>query len=213
MLIENFKEYELARNKLLKNNLYKGLVAFGSARINMNDDHIKEIIEISEKCAERVAQKNKKISFITGGGPSVMTAWLQGAYGKNVQTSGMALLLPHEQGEDQLKFCDKNISNIFSTFQARKAILLEFAKCLIIFKGGFGTMDELFEALTLIKTNKIPNIPIFVYPKDFYKNTLNFESFLKEGTINSNEALALKFFDKKEDLLKALFDLIDKDND
>lgn len=213
MLIPNFKEYEDARNKLIKNKLYKGIVAFGSARIPMDDPHIKEIHEIAVKCAERVLAKKKKISFITGGGPSVMTAWLEGSYNTGAQAAGMALVLPHEKPEDQLKFCDKDVSYVFETFQARKALMFEFAKCIIIFKGGFGTMDELFEALTFMKTHKIPDIPVFIYPADFYENILNFDSFLEAKTIKPEEIECLHYINSKEELLKKLFELIDNDND
>lgn len=208
-MIKNFKDYENAKNKLESHNFPKGLVAFGSARIPMSDQHIKEIEEISALCAKRIQEKGKNISFITGGGPSVMTAWLEPAYKLGAQTSGIALLLPHEKEEDQLKFCNKETSCIMETFQARKAIMLEYAKCIIIFKGGFGTMDELFEALTFMKTKRIPEIPVFIYPADFYKEVLNFEKFIEANTIKSDEGNMLKFMNSKQELIDNLFNLID----
>ena len=210
-MLNGFKDYDVAKQKLVAGNFPKGIVAFGSARIPMDDPHIKEIEEISRLCAKRVLEKKKDISFITGGGPSVMTAWLEQAYKVGAKTGGMALLLPHERAEDQLKFCDKNTSCILETFQARKALLLEYAKCLIIFKGGFGTMDELFEALTFIKTHKIPEIPVFIYPADFYKDVLNFKTFIEAKTIKPDEGNVIKFMHSKEELLKNLYEVIDND--
>jgi uncharacterized protein (TIGR00730 family) len=196
---------------MIDNNLYKGIVAFGSARIPLTDPHVMEVEEIAKKCALKVKEENRKISFITGGGPSIMTAWLKGAYEVGgVQTACMAMLLPHERKEDQLKYCDLSVSNVFNTFEARKSILLEFAKCLIIFKGGFGTMDELFTALTLMKTKKIPEIPVFIYPADYYKDVLNFENFLKTKTINQDELNILHFVNSKEELLEKLYEVIEK---
>jgi len=209
-MIKNFKDYEDAKNKLEMHNFPKGIVAFGSARIPMNDEHIKEIEEISTVCAKKILSEKKNISFITGGGPSVMTAWLKPAYELGAQTGGMALLLPHEKEEDQLKFCNRETSCILQTFEARKAIMLEYAKCIVIFKGGFGTMDELFEALTLIKTRRIPEIPVFVYPANFYKDVLNFEKFIEAGTIRDDEWSVLKFMNSKQELIDNLFDLINK---
>lgn len=211
MIIPNFEEYEIARKKMIENNLYKGIVAFGSARIPLTDPHVMEVEEIARKCAMKVKDEERKVSFITGGGPSIMTAWLKGAYEVGgVQTAGMAMLLPHEKKEDQLKYCDLRVSNVFDTFEARKAILLEFAKCLVVFKGGFGTMDELFTALTLMKTKKIPEIPVFIYPSEFYKNILNFDNFLRTKTINEDELNILNFVNSKGELLERLYDVIEK---
>lgn len=209
--MEGFKDYEAAKKKLAESNFPKGLVGFGSARIPMDDYHIKEVEEISALCAKRVLEKGKNISFITGGGPSVMTAWLEPAYKLGAPTGGMALVLPHEKEEDQLKFCDKNTSCIFKTFEARKAIMFDYAKCIIIFKGGFGTMDELYSALTFMKTKRMPEVPVFIYPASFYKDVLNFETFIEAKTIKPNEGDMLKFMNSKEELIENLYNLIDND--
>jgi len=203
------KEYETVKNKLKKNNFPKALVAFGSARIPYDDPHIQEVIEMGGDCAKHALKNNRKISFVTGGGPSIMTAWLERPHKLGADTGAMALQLPHEARKDQLKFCNLKTSHIFQTFQARKAILIEYAKAIIIFKGGFGTLDELFEVIALIKTKRIKNIPILIYPGKFYKDILNFKTFLEAGTITPEEAKVVTFFDKKEELFKALCNIID----
>jgi uncharacterized protein (TIGR00730 family) len=211
ILLQVSNDYKIAKEKLVKSNFSKGITAFGSARIPMDDPHIKEIEEISTLCAKRVLEKNKKISFITGGGPSVMTAWLSGAHSIGAETGGIALMLPHEKPEDQLRFCNKDTSCTMQTFEARKALLIEYSKAIIIFKGGFGTMDELFATLTLMKTGKIPEIPIFIYPSDFYKDILNFKSFIDAKTVKQSEIEVLKYMDTKEELLERLYGVIDGD--
>lgn len=201
-------EYNQVKDRLVEKGFPKGVVAFGSARIPYSDPHIQEIREIAGDCAKHVLENEKKTSFITGGGPSVMTAWLEMPHKLGAETGAMALKLPHETKDQQMKFCDPDTSHCFQTFQARKAIMFEFAKAIVVFKGGFGTMDELFEALTLIKTGKIPEIPLIIYPEDFYKDILNFNAFLDAGTINQEEYDFLEFIDSRKELMKRLFEII-----
>ncbi len=205
----NLPDYKNAKQTLEKHNFPKGLLAFGSARLPMDDPHIKEVEEISSICAKRILEKGSDISFITGGGPSVMTAWLKPAFELGAKTSGMAMLLPHETIEQQLQYCDKNTSFIFDTFQSRKALMLDYAKCIIVFKGGTGTLDELFEALVSMKTGKINEFPIFIYPADFYSDVLNFKKLVEGGTLGYEDFDTLHFINSKEELLKELFKIID----
>lgn len=206
----NLPDYKNAKDILEKRNFPKGLLAFGSARLPMDDPHIKEVEEISELCAKRILEKNKDISFITGGGPSVMTAWLKPAYKLGAKTSGMAMLLPHETREQQLQYCDKDTSFIFDTFQSRKALMLEYAKCIVVFKGGTGTLDELFEALVSMKTGKINEFPIFIYPADFYSDVLNFKKLVDGGTLSLEDFDTLHLMNSKEELLQELYKIIDE---
>ena len=203
-----FEGFIKAKKKLEKAGLYKGIVAFGSARIFENNKHYQEVVEIADLCAQRVIKKRKKISFITGGGPAIMTAWLQGAYRKGIQTSG--LFMPLQLERELNKYAIKELSCIVDTLESRKAILFEYAKCVVVFKGGFGTFDEVFALITLIRTGLIPRIPIFVYPAKFYKDVFNFKNLLKEGTINSEEAGLLTMCNSKKDLLNKLYQFIDE---
>ena len=205
-----FHGYKHASKKLDKNGLYDGIVAFGSARIPDTDPHIKEIEEISELCAKRIFEKNKKISFITGDGPSVMTAWLKPAAKVGIQTAGFSITLPFE--ESTSGYSDKKISYTFTNFPARKQVMFDHAIAYIVFEGGFGTMDEVFNLLVYITTGRAKKKPIFVYPKSFYKNALNFSEFLEHGTIGKDGADLLTFFDTKEQLLDALYQVIDNYN-
>ena len=204
----NFADCKRAMKKMRRNHLYPGFLAFGSARIPDNDPHIKEIEEVSYLCAKRILEHHKKISFITGGGPSTMTAWLKPAHQLGCQASAMAITLPFE--EEITEFADKKLSFKFIHFSSRKKTMFTYAKAIIIFKGGFGTMDELYEALTLIHNGHVKKIPVFVYPADFYKDVLNFDVFLRERTINQNDADLLTFVNTKEELLNYLYKIIDE---
>lgn len=207
--MHHLPDYKKAKEILEKHNFPKGILAFGSARLPMDDPHIKEVEEISKLCAERILQNGKNISFITGGGPSVMTAWLKPAFEAGAKTSGMAMLLPHETREQQLQYCNKDTSFIFDTFQSRKALMLEYAKCIVVFKGGTGTLDELFEALVSMKTGKIHEFPIFIYPADFYSDVLNFRKLVDGGTLSPEDFDTLHFINTKDELLDELFWIID----
>ncbi len=206
----NLPDYKKAKDALQEANFPKGLLVFGSARLPMDDPYVKEVEEISAICARRILEKNKDISFITGGGPSIMTAWLKPAFHLGAKTSGMAMLLPHETIEQQLQYCDKNTSFIFDNFQSRKTLMIEYAKCIIVFKGGTGTLDELFEALVSMKTGKVKEFPIFIYPSDFYSDVLNFKKLVDGGTLSESDFDTLHFINSKDELLENLFNLIDK---
>ena len=203
-----FHGYGHANKKLKRNGLHNGIVVFGSARIPDSDPHIKEIEEISELCAKRIKSQNKKISFITGDGPSVMTAWLKPAAKVGIQTAGFSITLPFE--EDTSGYSNDKISYTFTNFPARKQTMFDYAIAYVVFKGGFGTMDELFNLLIYITTNRAQKKPIFIYPKSFYKDVLNFDKFIENKTIDESSAKLLTYFDTKEELLNALYDIIDK---
>ena len=207
--MEVFEKFDDAVEMFKKNGLYNSIAAFGSARIQPEDEHYKEIVEISKLCAERIKKNNKKISFMTGGGPAVMEAWLKGGYEVGIQTSGIGIVLPREQKMN--KYCNDKYSCVFTTFAPRKQVFYEYSKAIIVFKGGFGTMDELFEALTLIATKRLRKLPIFVYPADFYKDVFNFQTFLEANTIRQDEWDFLTMCKTKEQLLEELYKIIDND--
>lgn len=202
-----FHSYANAKKMFKRRGLNKGIVSFGSARLKPNDEDYKEIEEISQLCAERIIKKHKRISFISGGGPGVMCAWLKSAYKLGCQTAGFCIKLPREQKTND--YC--RISYNFTNFAARKQCFFDFALCYVVFKGGFGTMDELFNLLCLIQTRKVEKKPILVYPASFYRSVFNFNNFVEKGTIDKADADLLIFCETKEDLLKKLYKVIDND--
>ena len=133
---------------------------FGSARTKPD--------EIYYQKAERMAMKlvDEGYGVITGGGPGIMEAANKGAQAAGGKSVGLNITLPHEQKPNEYIDIDKSIDHNF--FFVRKVMFVKYAQAFIIFPGGLGTMDELFEVFTLVQTNKIDKIPIVLYGSDFW---------------------------------------------
>lgn len=119
---------------------------------------------------------------ITGGGFGIMGAANQGAHDVGAKSIGMNIVLPFEQEPNP--YITPELSFQFHYFAIRKMHLLMRAKALVAFPGGFGTMDELFEALTLIQTRKIKPMPVLLFGERFWRKVINFEALVEAGTIN-----------------------------
>lgn len=130
------------------------------------------------------AEKYKHV-VMTGGGFGIMGAANQGAHDVGAKSIGMNIVLPFEQEPNP--YITPELSFQFHYFAIRKMHLLMRAKALVAFPGGFGTMDELFEALTLIQTRKVRPIPVLLFGKRFWQKAVNFETFVEEGTINAED--------------------------
>ena len=100
-------------------------------------------------------------------------------------TIGMNIVLPHEQAPNPFITPDLNFQ--FHYFAVRKMHLLMRAKSLVVFPGGFGTLDELFETLTLIQTRKVQPIPVLLFGKEFWARIINFDALIEEGTISADD--------------------------
>jgi uncharacterized protein (TIGR00730 family) len=124
----------------------------------------------------------------TGGGPGIMEAANRGAHDVNAKSIGLNIVLPHEQAPNP--YITPELSFQFHYFAIRKMHFLIRAKALIAFPGGFGTMDELFETLTLVQTKKIKPIPILLFGKSFWQKVINFDALVDAGTVSA-EDLAL----------------------
>jgi uncharacterized protein (TIGR00730 family) len=137
-----------------------------------------------------VAQTPKELGVIcTGGGPGIMEAACRGAFEDGAETVGLNILLPYEQYPNP--YITPQLCFNFHYFSIRKMHLLLRAKALVAFPGGYGTLDELFEALTLIQTGKMTKIPIVLFGTAFWKSLLNFEFLVDEGMIGEDD---LKLF-------------------
>jgi uncharacterized protein (TIGR00730 family) len=117
----------------------------------------------------------------TGGGPGIMEAANRGAYDVSAKSIGLNITLPHEQAPNP--FITPQLCFQFRYFALRKMHFLLRAKALVIFPGGFGTLDELFDALTLRQTGKLQEIPIILYGHDYWRNVFNFQFLADEGVI------------------------------
>ena len=147
-----------------------------------------------------------KLVVVTGGGPGIMEAANRGAHEAGMPSIGMNIVLPHEQSPNPFITPDLNFQ--FHYFAIRKMHLLMRAKSLVAFPGGFGTLDELFETLTLIQTRKVKPIPVLLFGQAYWERVINFNALVEEGTISAED---LALFDYVETAEEA-WELISKAN-
>ena len=137
---------------------------FGSARTQQDNKYYQLTVDLAEKLAE------EGYGVITGGGPGIMEAGNKGAFNKGGRSVGLNIDLPHEQYNNPYIEVDKIIN--FNYFFVRKVSFVKYAQGFVYMPGGFGTMDELFEVLTLLQTRKIERVPIVLMGKSFWKGML-----------------------------------------
>ena len=122
---------------------------------------------------------------ITGGGPGIMEAANRGADEAGGKSIGLNIVLPKEQCPNP--YATPELSFQFHYFAVRKMHFLMRARALVAFPGGFGTLDELFETLTLVQTNKIKRVPILLFGKEYWQRIIKFEALVEEGTIEQQD--------------------------
>ena len=132
-----------------------------------------------------------KLVVVTGGGPGIMEAANRGAYESGAQSIGLKIVLPYEQKPND--YITPELVFQFHYFAIRKMHFLLRAKSLVAFPGGFGTMDELFEALTLIQTGKIKPMPVLLFGREFWEQVIDFQALLEEGAIDQNDVKIFQF--------------------
>ncbi len=141
---------------------------------------------------------------VTGGGPGMMEAANRGAYDVGAMSAGLNITIPTEQEPNP--YISPELCFSFHYFAIRKMHFLMRAKALVAFPGGFGTMDELFEALTLVQTMKIPPMPIVLVGKEFWSRAIDFEFLVEEGTIGSADTGLFEIVDTAEEAVKVIYD-------
>tara|TARA_B100000214_G_scaffold232107_1_gene169316 strand:- start:412 stop:1098 length:687 start_codon:yes stop_codon:yes gene_type:complete len=172
---------------------------FGSARTKASNKYYKLTEEISGEIVKR------GYGVITGGGPGIMEAANKGAKENNGKSVGLCIELPFEENSN--KFIDKDKKLNFDYFFVRKVMFVRYAQGFIVMPGGFGTLDELFEALTLIQTNKVEMFPIILVGSEFWEGLIKWikNTLLEENYNISSEDLDLfKIADTKEDVINIL---------
>ena len=152
---------------------------FGSARVKPDNPHYQQAVETARLLGEA------GFNIITGGGPGIMQAGNEGAKQANVTSVGLNIELPFEQHLNP--FVD--IAVDYRYFFVRKTMLVKYAQGFVIFPGGFGTMDELFEALTLVQTGKIQNFPIVLFDSSYWEGLLGWlrGTMLREGKVSASD--------------------------
>lgn len=141
--------------------------------------------------------KDCHITLMTGGGPGIMEAANRGALDVGAKSIGLNIELPHEQFPNP--YITPELCFQFRYFAIRKLHFMHRAKALVIFPGGFGTLDELFEILTLIQTEKSPNIPIILLGKSYWNNVINFDFLLEESVISSEDLDPIIYVENAEE--------------
>ena len=134
---------------------------------------------------------------ITGGGPGIMEAANRGAHEAGIPSIGMNIVLPFEQAPNP--YITPELTFQFHYFAVRKMHLLMRAKALVAFPGGYGTLDELFETLTLVQTQKVNAIPILLFGRGFWERVINFNALVEEGTISPKDLDLFQFVETAED--------------
>ncbi|MBS7351396.1 MAG: TIGR00730 family Rossman fold protein [Comamonas sp.] len=159
--------------------------------------------EAARAFAKLVAQYSQtkppqeRVYICTGGGPGIMEAANRGAYDAGAANVGLNIMLPHEQSGNP--YITPGLSFKFHYFALRKMHFLMRAKALVTFPGGFGTMDELFEVLTLVQTTKIKPVPIVLYDTAFWKKLFNFEMLVEEGMISPEDLSLFHYADTPQE--------------
>ena len=212
-------EYLHPKAQFLSQGLQNTIVVFGSARApapeeaeqikaaNPNDPRLRltsyyeQTVELTNRLTQwslGLDEKEQLFVVCTGAGPGVMMAANQGAYEAGGKNAGLAISLPNETVPNP--YVTPELHFEFHYFFTRKFWFSYFAKALIIMPGGFGTLDELFEILTLIQTKKIERpLPIVLFGKEFWNKLINFETLVEFGTISPEDLNLVHLSDQVED--------------
>jgi len=165
----------------------KAVTIFGSSRLRMGTPAYDQAVQLAAGLAD------EGYAVLTGGGPGIMEAANRGAFEAGGRSVGLNITLPHEQAPNRFQTDSVN----FTYFFVRKVMLVKYATAFIAFPGGFGTIDELFEALTLIQTMKIKPFPVYLVGHDFWDGLVEWlrETLLREGTISEKDLNLFKVVD------------------
>lgn len=171
---------------------------FGSARTKEDAKYYKRAVEISKYIAEA------GYGVITGGGPGIMEAGNRGANLAGGTSVGLNIDLPFEQHDNPYIDDDKSLD--FDYFFVRKVMFVKYSQGFVVMPGGFGTLDELFEAITLIQTHKIGKFPIILVGSEFWTGLFDWikSIMLKEGTISPEDLNLIKIVDTPEEVVEII---------
>jgi uncharacterized protein (TIGR00730 family) len=181
------------------------------ARALQRNSHYYELARaFGELVARYSADKEPRdrLFVCTGGGPGIMEAANRGAHEAGGVSVGLAIALPMEEAANP--YVTPNLSFKFHYFALRKMHFMMRAKALVAFPGGFGTLDELFEVITLVQTRKARQVPIVLFGSDYWKRLINFELLVEEGVISPTDLALFQFADEPQvawDIIKSFYRL------
>jgi uncharacterized protein (TIGR00730 family) len=175
---------------------------FGSARTKKDDKYYKETVKLSE-----LIVKNG-YGVITGGGPGIMEAGNLGAYGKGGKSIGLQIELPFEATANE--YIDKLV--LCRYFFTRKVFFLKYSQAFVALPGGFGTLDELFETITLVQTGHMRMVPIVLIGKDYWKGMVKWikKTMLEDGKISKEDLNLFKVVDTAEEAMEYILSKLDE---
>jgi uncharacterized protein (TIGR00730 family) len=220
-------EYEKAELSLRDWGVRSTIIAFGSARTPSPEQAEAELSQAKGEEAVRRAERRQVLSryyeearnfgsiaslrggalhpnnglrdnvIATGGGPGIMEAANRGAADAGAPSIGYNISLPHEQGPNP--YSTPELTFRFHYFAMRKMHFAMRANALVVFPGGFGTLDELFEILTLEQTSKAPTLPIVLLGRSYWQRVINFDAMVEDGTIDAADLSLFSFVDTAEE--------------
>ena len=165
--------------------------------------HYEQARRFSGLISARFQQQNRRdFVVVTGGGPGIMEAANRGAFEVGARSIGLNITLPHEQAPNP--YMCPNLAFRFHYFALRKMHFLLHAKGLVAFPGGYGTLDELFEVLTLIQTGKMQRIPVVLVGRAFWRRVVDFDLLLDEGYVSPSDLDLFTCVDEAEEIVSAL---------
>lgn len=191
--LENVKKAEDALSKDPTNKTLQDKLAEAKGLASLS-----RYYDEARKFAQLVVEKtDKKLAVVTGGGPGIMEAANRGAFEKGGLSIGLNITLPHEQRPND--YISPNMAFLFHYFAIRKLHFVMRSTAFVVFPGGFGTFDELFEILTLVQTGKKTKIPVILVGKDFWNKVINVDALARYGVIAHNDARAVPIVDTAEE--------------
>lgn len=178
-------------------NVRNMITFFGSARAKPDSEDYRAAYKLAYKLGTWTKKYAPTTGISSGGGPGIMEATNKGAYDSGAKSIGMGISLPFEQHNNE--YITPDLDFEFHYFFTRKYWCVYLSKAYVMMPGGVGTLDELFEVLTLIQTKKITQqIPIVLYDSNFWKKTINFHKMIDQGTISEEDLDLFEYHDSAE---------------
>jgi uncharacterized protein (TIGR00730 family) len=172
-------------------------------RVLATSKYYQEARKLSHLISNNYKRSDKVAHVIcTGGGPGIMEAANRGAADAGAKSIGLNIVLPFEQAPNP--YITPELSFQFHYFAIRKMHFLMRAVAMVVFPGGFGTLDELFEVLTLVQTEKVKPMPILLFGREFWERVINFEALVQEGTISPQDLDLFRYVEKAEEAWEAI---------
>jgi uncharacterized protein (TIGR00730 family) len=165
--------------------------------------HYDEARRLARIMTERsIASGHRQDVIVTGGGPGVMEAGNRGAAEAGGVSIGLNIVLPHEQQPN--RYVTPDLCFNFHYFGIRKMHFLMRARAVVVFPGGFGTLDELFETLTLVQTGRMRRVPLILFGEDFWRRIINWDALADAGTIAAEDLSLFRFVETAEEAVELI---------